>query len=100
MQRVGVRDVPVENLDSASPQLAHHCRIEINDHDLAHELLRLLYIALMLELVEDGARVAEEAQKDDRVALHLLSGRAAAGVQVFETNRLEQTGQEVLNRVA
>src|SRR5947209_14716634 len=93
-----MRDVSVDALDAPPAKLAHDRRVEVDHEDLVDELPRLLGRALVLELVEDRARVGEEAQKDQGLVevglLVLLRGR----VEGVQTNGIEGRGEQPMDR--
>ena len=100
-ERVGVRNVAIDAADLAAAKLAHHGRVEIDDQDLAQEILGVGIGAVVLELVEDGAGVTEEAEKDDGLlpllAL-LFAGRR--DIQVLDPDQLQHAAHRLLNSVA
>ena len=100
--RVRVGDVAVHACDVLAAQLPQHCWIEVYDQDFFQEALRLFGRALVLELVEDGARVAEETEEDHRLVQRfcpVLAGRLGS-VQVLQADSPEAGGQQSLDRVA
>src|SRR5712691_1207682 len=72
---VSVRDVAVDDADPSRLQLSHHCGVEVDDQDLVEHHLALDGGAIALELQEDRARIAEEAQEDHRLWPGCLSLR-------------------------
>ena len=66
-QGVCVSHIAIDAADPALAELTHHGRVEIDDQDLGEKFLDLQRFTVMLELVQDGAGVAEEAQEDDRL---------------------------------
>src|SRR5207245_4866260 len=89
-QRVDVGDVAVDALDAPAAQLAHDRRVEVDDKDLADEVARLLDVALMLELIEDRARIPEKTEEDHWILLLVVViARAGRSVEVLQPDRLE-----------
>src|SRR5712692_6210344 len=98
---VGVRDVAVDDADPSRLQLSHHCGVEVDDQDLIEHHLALDGGAIALELQEDRARIAEEAQEDHRLWPGCLSlRRGLTHIEIPDMQQPQPTAQDSLDPVA